>query len=113
MNVPINNNGDDGSVPRPSPPPLDATAQEQIEKLVDSIFADNRQRMRDMHELYLREISTMAEHFRGMIGAAVEQAGVAGLRERLLWMAIGAMGAALCTALGFGLGRLLRLVGSF
>ena len=109
MNVPLNNNGDGRSGSRPSPPPLDAAAEEQIEKLVDSILADNRQHIRELHEMYLHEVSTLAEQFRGLISDAVEQAGVAGWRERLLWMSVGALGA----VLGVVLGRLLSLLGSF
>ena len=108
MNQPANNNAANGAHPRPSPPSLDAAAEEQIEKIVDSILADNRQRLRDMEDLAIRHIKTMGEECRGAIKAAFEQAAVAGFRERLLWMAIGALGA----IIGFVLGSWLRLAGS-
>ena len=108
MNQPANNNGANGAHPQPTPRPLDAAAEEHIEKIIDSIFADHRQRLLDMHDLSMREIETMGEQCRGLIRAAVEQAGVAGFRERLLWMAIGALAA----IIGFGLGTWLRLAGS-
>ena len=106
MNQPDNTNGAD---PQPKPPPLDAAAEEQIEKIVDSIFADHRRRLDDMRDFCIRTIESMGEQSRGLIRAAVEQAGVAGLRERMLWMAIGALGAIIV----FGIGSWLRYVGSF
>ncbi len=107
MNQPANNNGAHGGGPQPKPPPLDKAAEEQIEKIFDSILADNRRRLRDMEDLAIRHIKTMGEECRGAIKAAFEQAALAGFRERLLWMAIGALGA----IIGFGLGSWLRLAG--
>ena len=109
MNQPANTNGANRPDPQPTPPPLDAAAEEQIEKIVDSIFADNRRRLLDMQDLSIRHIKTMGEQCRGLIREAIEQAGVAGLRERLLWMAIGALGA----SLGFVIGGWLGLFVSF
>lgn len=109
MNHPANTNDANRPEPQPKPPPLGAAAEEQIEKIVDSIFADNRRGLRDMHDLSIRHIETMGEQCQGLIRAAVEQAGVAGYRERLLWMAIGALGA----TIGFGIGAWLSLLGSF
>ena len=109
MKQPDNSNGASGADPQPAPPPLDAAAEEQIEKIVDSIFANHRMQLRDMGDLSIREIETMGQQSRGLIRAAVEQAGVAGLRERMLWMAIGALGA----IIGFGIGAWLRFVASF
>ena len=108
MNQPANSNGANGGDPQPKPPPLDTAAQEQIVKIFDSVLADNRRHLRDMEDLAIRHIKIMGEECRGMIKTAFEQAAVAGFRERLLWMAVGALSA----IIGFGLGSWLRLAGS-
>ena len=48
MKQPHNSNGANRPDPQPKPPPLDTAAEEQIEKIFDSVLADNRQRLRDM-----------------------------------------------------------------
>jgi len=80
MKQPHNSNGANRPDPQPKPPPLDTAAEEQIEKIFDSVLADNRQRLRDMEDLSIHHIRTMGEECRGLIKTAFEQAAVASFR---------------------------------
>lgn len=95
-----NTNSSSDANHQPAPPRLDDNAEEQIEKIVDSIFANHRRHLREMNDLYVHELKTICQQFRELIRAAVEQTGVAGLRERLLWVSIGAMGAIIVIVIG-------------
>ena len=106
MNQPHNNNGANGADPQPVTPRLDDATFERMAAMVESLMADYRQQL---EEIYIREIRIMGEESRALIRAAIEQAGVTGFRERLLWMTIGAMSA----IIGFSIGSWLRLPGSF